>query len=169
MKDCLSPIISNWNSRGVLYGKPARECTPQQVAAEAWEQVKQAVNNTGDTVLTDDLIHSWNIDSGMTLNGGHLLSQDPLILPAVGERPYRPDVTTGILNLILAGDYLVGDWQVANMECASYNGRAPPTPSSPPADPTRHRRSPSGPTAPTACVLERRKGRLRLVMGARRR
>jgi uncharacterized protein with NAD-binding domain and iron-sulfur cluster len=41
-----------------------------------------------------------------------------LVLPSVGQRPDRPDVTSGIPNLMLAGDYLNGDWQVANMECA---------------------------------------------------
>ena len=33
-----------------------------------------------------------------------------------------PDVTTAS-NLILAGDYLKSDWEVANMETANHNGR----------------------------------------------
>ncbi len=54
---------------------------------------------------------------------GRLVSDDPLVLPAVDELQYRPDVVTAIPNLMLAGDYLRSSWQVANMEAASYNAR----------------------------------------------
>jgi hypothetical protein len=81
------------------------------------------VNNRGNTVLSDDMLHSWDIDEGMVRREGRLISEDPLVLPAVGERAHRPDVTTRIHNLLLCGDYLAGDWEVANMECASYNAR----------------------------------------------
>jgi uncharacterized protein with NAD-binding domain and iron-sulfur cluster len=59
----------------------------------------------------------------MRRTGGHLVSQDPLVLPSFGQRADRPDVTTAIPNLLLAGDYLASDWEVANMETASYNAR----------------------------------------------
>ena len=54
---------------------------------------------------------------------GRLISEDPLVLPTVAERKHRPDVTTAIPNLLLAGDYLKSEWDVANMETASYNAR----------------------------------------------
>jgi hypothetical protein len=54
---------------------------------------------------------------------GHLVSEDPLVLPTKGTQQYRPDVTSSIPNLILAGDYLNGTWEVGNMEAANYNGR----------------------------------------------
>jgi hypothetical protein len=66
---------------------------------------------------------SWDIDEGMIRRGNRLISDDPLILPSVGQRPDRPDVTTAIPNLFLAGDYLKSSWEVANMEAASYNAR----------------------------------------------
>ena len=122
--ESLSAIISDWTAPGVLYGKPANACTPEEVVSEVWEQMKRHLNERGRTpVLTDDLIVSWDIDPGMVRRGGRLVSDDPLVLPTVGQRPDRPDVTTGIRNLILTGDYLKSDWEVANMDAASFNGR----------------------------------------------
>jgi hypothetical protein len=46
-----------------------------------------------------------------------------MVLPSAGQLPDRPDVTTKIPNLLLAGDYLKSPWEVANMETASYNAR----------------------------------------------
>ena len=121
--DCISAIVSEWSRPGVLFGKPARDCTPREVAREVWEQMKRHVNDSGEAKLTDDLVHSWFLDPGLVWRNGCLHSEDPLVLPSVGNRPDRPDVATAIPNLFLAGDYLEGDWQVANMEAANFNAR----------------------------------------------
>jgi uncharacterized protein with NAD-binding domain and iron-sulfur cluster len=121
--DCLSVIISNWSAPGVLYGKPARECSPDEVAREAWEQLKRHLDDTGRAVLTDDLVLSWDIDPGMIRRAGRLVSDDPLAVPSAGQRADRPDVTTAIPNLFLAGDYLKSEWETGNMETASFNAR----------------------------------------------
>jgi uncharacterized protein with NAD-binding domain and iron-sulfur cluster len=121
--DCLSVDVANWHVPGVLYGKPATDCSPKQVAAEVWEQTKQHLNKPSSTVLTDDDLHSWDIDPGMLLRKRRLVSGDPLVLPGVGERAHRPDPETAIPNLMLAGDYLSTDWEVSSMEAASYTGR----------------------------------------------
>jgi hypothetical protein len=123
VRDCLSAIVSNWSAPGVLYGRPARECTPDEVIREVWEQFKRHVDDTGEAVLADDMVHSWNIDPGMVLRDGHLVSEDPLVLPSAGQLVDRPDVVTGVPNLILCGDYLRCPWEVANMEAASFNAR----------------------------------------------
>ena len=39
--DCLSVDVSDWDSPGILYGKPAKQCTRQEIAAEVWAQIKQ--------------------------------------------------------------------------------------------------------------------------------
>jgi uncharacterized protein with NAD-binding domain and iron-sulfur cluster len=121
--DCLSAIISNWSAPGVLYGRPARECSPDEVARETWEQLKRHLDDTGHAVLADDLLVSWDIDPGMIRRNGRLISDDPLALPSAGQLPDRPDVSTAIPNLLLAGDYLRSEWEVANMEAASFNAR----------------------------------------------
>jgi uncharacterized protein with NAD-binding domain and iron-sulfur cluster len=122
--DCISIDICRWTQPGILYGRPASECSADEIAAEVWEQIKRHVNKPNQRpVLTDDLIVTWDIDEGMLRQGGRLISDDPLILPSAGQRPDRPDVTTAIPNLFLAGDYLKSSWEVANMETASYNAR----------------------------------------------
>lgn len=124
-RDCLSAIIANWDNPGVIYGKPARECTPTEMADEVWEQLKQAVADTASTStnLIDDMRLAHYIDPGVIWSNGAWQNEDPLVLPACGQYVSRPDVTTAIPNLILAGDYLKSDWEVANMETANHNGR----------------------------------------------
>ena len=122
--DSLSVVIANWHAPGVIYGKPASECTPRQVVHEVWEQLKRSVNKPGKTpVLTDDLLISWDIDPGMIQRDGKLISDDPLVLPTVGTRPARPGAATAIPNLTLAGDYLSVDSLIATMEGANEAGR----------------------------------------------
>jgi uncharacterized protein with NAD-binding domain and iron-sulfur cluster len=122
-RDCLSAIVSDWDKPGILYGKPARDCTPEEVVREVWEQMKRHVNDTGQPKLTDDVLVSTAIDPGMEVRNGRLVSGDPLVLPEAGSRAHRPLPGTRIDNLILAGDYLESGWEVANMECANLNGR----------------------------------------------
>jgi uncharacterized protein with NAD-binding domain and iron-sulfur cluster len=121
--DCLSVVICNWTAPGILYGKSARDCTPDELVREVWEQCKRHVNDSGQAVLTDDLLISSDIDPGMLRRHGRLVSDDPLAMPSAGQGPDRPDVTTAIPNLLLAGDYLKSEREVANMDAASYNAR----------------------------------------------
>jgi uncharacterized protein with NAD-binding domain and iron-sulfur cluster len=122
--DKLSVALADWATPGVLYGKPASECTPDEVVQETWEQIKRHLNKSGKTPrLTDDMLLSHEIDPGMILHHGHLVSEDALVLPTLATEQYRPDTITGIPNLMLCGDYLNGRWEVANMEAACCNGR----------------------------------------------
>jgi uncharacterized protein with NAD-binding domain and iron-sulfur cluster len=124
VRDSLSAVIADWDTPGPVYGKAARDCTPDEVAHETWEQLKRHVNNNGQApMLTDDLLHSWDIDPGMKLRHGHLVSGDPLAIPTVGSRSNRPNTETAIANLILAGDYLQSDWWIGSMESACESGR----------------------------------------------
>jgi uncharacterized protein with NAD-binding domain and iron-sulfur cluster len=123
VQDCVSAIAADWGKPGVLFGKPARVCTPAQVAREIWEQMKRHFNDTGEVKLTDKNLHSWYLDPGLVWRGDRFHNEDPLVAPKVGSRPNRPDVVTALPNLLLVGDYLESDWQVANMETANYNAR----------------------------------------------
>jgi uncharacterized protein with NAD-binding domain and iron-sulfur cluster len=122
-RDCLSVDISDWVTPGVLYGRPARDLRPNEIAAEAWEQIKRHVNDSGETRLTDDLLLSWHLDPGIVERGGRLDSEDPLVLPSVGAWSHQPDSATTIPNLALAGDYVRGEFEMANMEAACESGR----------------------------------------------
>src|SRR5436309_13859968 len=59
----------------------------------------------------------------MLHRAGRLVSADPLVLPIAGSEHLRPGPATAIRNLALCGDYLDGEWEVANMEAACFNGR----------------------------------------------
>jgi hypothetical protein len=72
------------------------------------------------------MLKQWFIDPGLIRargRRGFTGSHDPLVEPRVDSYRHRPSPATKIPNLFLAGDYLDGDWEVANMECACYNGR----------------------------------------------
>jgi hypothetical protein len=124
VREKISVSIANFDAPGVLFGKSARKCTPAQLARDCWAQIKEHVNNVGAApTLTDEMLHSWNLDPGLKRRHGQFVSEDPLILPRAGTERYRPDVSTGLRNLTLCGDYLNGEWEVTNMEAASFNGR----------------------------------------------
>ena len=122
--DKLSVAIADWTQPGVVFGKAAQDCTPDEVVADLWEQLKRHINKPNQTPrLTDAMLHSSNIDPGMLLVNNRLISADPLVLPTAGTRRYRPDVTTAIPNLMLCGDYIKGNWIITTMEAANESGR----------------------------------------------
>jgi uncharacterized protein with NAD-binding domain and iron-sulfur cluster len=125
VRDKLSAVLSSWDSPGIVYGKPPRDCTVDELVRDFWEQIKRNVNNPGEAPrLTDQMLHSWQLDPGLVVRDDHVVAnEDPLVVPAVGTEQYRPAPTTGIPNLLLCGDYLDGLWEVANMETACCNGR----------------------------------------------
>jgi hypothetical protein len=121
-RESFSVIVSDWFSPG-LDGRAAADCSPEELVEQIWAQLASHLNNSGRTLLRRDLLHAFEVDPGMHQQGGSLVSGDPLVLPAAGELRHRPDVVTRIPNLFLAGDYLRSEWEVANMEAASFNAR----------------------------------------------
>jgi hypothetical protein len=121
--DILSAIVSEWFEPGVLFGKPAAECSEDEIRAEVWEQIKRHVNDVGAQPLWDDLVVGFHLDPGLVRRAGVLENEDPLVLPSVGAWQHRPEPGTAIENLVLAGDYPRGDALVANMEAANSGGR----------------------------------------------
>lgn len=124
VRQVIATVVSNWRTPGVLYRKPARDCTLDEIARETWEQLKSHVNKSWEhPKLTDDMLVSWSIDEGLTEREGRLDLEDTFVLPTAGTAQHRPGVTTTIPNLVLAGDYLDGEWEVGTMEAACFNGR----------------------------------------------
>ncbi|MGW0250891.1 hydroxysqualene dehydroxylase [Nocardia goodfellowii] len=120
VQDCLSVDISDWNTPGVLYGKPAKECTHQEIAREVWAQMRAHV---GDA-LRDDALHSWFLDPGISWQGGHNTNADPLLINTAGSWECRPEPHGALENLFLAGDYVRTNVDLATMEGASESARA---------------------------------------------
>jgi uncharacterized protein with NAD-binding domain and iron-sulfur cluster len=124
--DCLSVDISDWDSPGILYGKPAKRCTRPQIMREVWAQLKAHLEDTGESVLPDDVMHSWFLDPAIRWSPrrGRNRNAEPLLVNTVGSWERRPTARTAIPNLFLAGDYVQTDIDLATMEGANESGRA---------------------------------------------
>lgn len=123
VKDCLSPIISDWTTPGNFNGRSARDCTPAEIAKEAWAQIKAHLNDT-DTVVTDAMLHSWFLDPAIIDSGTpNVRNDEPLFIQDPGSWARRPDAVTAIDNLFLAGEWVRTDQNVTTMEGANEGGR----------------------------------------------
>ena len=121
--DSLSVDISNWDAPGILYGKPAKECSPQEVAREVLAQIRQ--HRTAGEHLKGDVVHSWFLDPGIKWNAarGRNSNATPLLVNTVGTWEKRPQAATAVPNLFLAGDYVQTDVDLATMEGANESAR----------------------------------------------
>jgi uncharacterized protein with NAD-binding domain and iron-sulfur cluster len=124
--DCLSVDVSDWDTRGIVYGKPAKRCSRQQVAREVLEQIKAHLNDNGGPVLTDEMIHSWHLDPAIAWHPARRRNSndEPLLVNTVDTWRKRPKARTRIRNLFLAGDYVQTNIDLATMEGANESGRA---------------------------------------------
>lgn len=126
VKDCLSLDVSDWDTPGILYGRPARNCRPEEVAKECWAQMKDHLEDTGRSVLPDDILHSWFLDPAIRWDPARLQNdnEEPLMVNTVGTWAKRPRTRSAIPNLFLAGDYVQTNMDLATMEGANESGRA---------------------------------------------
>jgi uncharacterized protein with NAD-binding domain and iron-sulfur cluster len=122
--DVLSVDISNWDAPGVVFGKPAKQCSPTEVAVEVWEQIRR--HETAGRKLDRGAIHSWMLDPGIVWNGrtGQNRNVTPLLVNTVGTWEKRPTARTRIPNLFLGGDHIQTNVDLATMEGANTSGRA---------------------------------------------
>jgi uncharacterized protein with NAD-binding domain and iron-sulfur cluster len=108
----------------MLFGKPAKKCTHDEIAREVWAQIK--THHTAGDKLPDDIVHSWFIDPGIAWvqKRGENRNDTPLLVNTVGTWVKRPQAHTKIPNLFLAGDYVQTDIDLATMEGGNESGRA---------------------------------------------
>ncbi len=96
VKDCLSAIISDWSTPGNFNGRSARDCTPDEIATEAWAQIKAHLNDT-DRVVDDAMLHSSFLDPSIIDPGTPTVRNDePLFIQDPGSWARRPEAVTGI-------------------------------------------------------------------------
>src|SRR5439155_25861527 len=121
----LSVDVSDWDAPG-LNGRCGEECSPEEVAAEVWEQLKRSMN-TGDVdVLSDGDLCGWFLDPDITLDpvhSGRLQNLEPLLVNYVDTWRLRPEAVTAIPNFFLAADYVRTHTDLATMEAANEAGR----------------------------------------------
>jgi 15-cis-phytoene desaturase len=120
----LSIDISDWNSPGILYGKPATQCSAEEIKNEVWAQVKEHLNVEGAQQLEDSNLLYWFLDPDIEFpNPTHVANLEPLLINTAGSLMYRPEAYTEIPNLFLASDYVRTYTDLASMEAANEAAR----------------------------------------------
>jgi uncharacterized protein with NAD-binding domain and iron-sulfur cluster len=119
----LSVIASDWDTPGILYGKPARECTREEIVEEIWAQLKAHLNRGGRERLRDDVLVDSFLDPAIVETGAGVENRSPLLINTVGSLKHRPEADTSIPNLVLAADYVRTDSDLACMESANEAAR----------------------------------------------
>ncbi|MFC9914619.1 FAD-dependent oxidoreductase [Streptomyces sp. NPDC127197] len=124
--ESLSVVISDWDTPGPLYGRPAKECTPKEISEEVWAQMKAGLEDNGDVILPDGIVHSWFLDPAVTQTAvGRLENDDTYFLNDVSSWHLRSEAVTAIPNLFLAGDHVRAhsNLDFTSMETANETGR----------------------------------------------
>ncbi len=120
----LSADISDWEVPGIVYGKPAMQCSASEIEKEVWEQIKVHVNVAGTEVLADQNLLQWFLDPDVQFpNPTAVTNLEPLMINTSGSLQYRPEASTEIPNLFLASDYVKTYTDVACMEAANEAAR----------------------------------------------
>jgi 15-cis-phytoene desaturase len=129
-KSVLSTDVSDWETPGILYGKPARACTAEEIRYEVWEQMKRSLMIDGKPLLRDDMIHTWFIDRDIVFDNPQLFKADllcrntePLLVNKVDTWRLRPESYCAIPNLFFAADYVRTHTDLATMEGANEAAR----------------------------------------------
>jgi geranylgeranyl pyrophosphate synthase/uncharacterized protein with NAD-binding domain and iron-sulfur cluster len=121
----VSVDVSDWNAPG-LGGRPAVECSPAEVAAEVWEQLKRSLAGTGVEGLEDANLAGWFLDPDIAPDAtaaGRLANLEPLLVNYVDTWRLRPEAVTAIPNFFLAADYVRTHTDLATMEAANEAAR----------------------------------------------
>lgn len=123
--ESLSVVISDWDTPGLLYGKPAHACTREEVAREVWAQMQAHLNKAGEVVLEESMLHSWYLDEAIIEAEDVLRNDEPFLMNSTGSWDLRPEASTALGNLFLAADYVrtYSNVDFATMETANEAGR----------------------------------------------
>ena len=126
VEDILSVDISDWDAKGIRFGKTAKECSRQEIAEEVWAQIKASVNDRRADTLRDEDLHSWFLDPAIQWNARQRsnTNDEPLLINTVGSWKDRPTAATDLRNLVLAADYVQTNIDLATIESANEAARA---------------------------------------------
>jgi uncharacterized protein with NAD-binding domain and iron-sulfur cluster len=120
----LSVDISDWQTPGVVYGKPAIACSSDEIMKEVWAQIKVHLNVSGADIVRDENLLGWFLDPDIQFpNPTAVTNLEPLMVNTSGSLQYRPEAFTEIQNLFLASDYVKTYTDVACMEAANEAAR----------------------------------------------
>ena len=126
VQESFSTILSDWETPGILYGKPAKDLEPHEIAREVFAQIQAHLNDNGRAVLRDDMLHSWFLDPAIHPHADAspgVTNDTPLFIQDPGEWSNRPESVTAIENFFLAGDWVRTHINVTTMDGANQGGR----------------------------------------------
>lgn len=128
VKDVLSIDISEWDRKGIIFKKTARECTKLEIFIESIAQMKSNLNDTEDEVLRNDMIIDWHLDPDIVSDEEspeiyRNKNSEPLLVNNVNTWHLRPTTYSKVKNLFLASDYVRNIIDLATMEGANEAAR----------------------------------------------
>jgi geranylgeranyl pyrophosphate synthase/uncharacterized protein with NAD-binding domain and iron-sulfur cluster len=124
VRGIISVDVSDWTAPGAD-GRPAVQCSREEVVHETWNQLKRSVN-VGEEVLRDEDLHSWFVDPDIRADStrpGLLRNVEPLLVNLTNTWALRPEACTAVPNLFLASDYVRTYTDLATMEGANEAAR----------------------------------------------
>ncbi|MGJ7506625.1 hydroxysqualene dehydroxylase [Variovorax sp. GT1P44] len=122
VKGIISVDISEWSEPG-LNGKAAKDCTPEEIKAEVWTQIKRSVNYGDVAQLRDEQLHSFSLDPSLSRHKDTTANEEPLLVNLIDTWKLRPEAASKIPNLFLASDYVRTYTDLATMEAANEAAR----------------------------------------------
>jgi len=122
VRGIISVDISEWGEPG-LNGKAAKDCTPEEVKTEVWEQLKRSLNYGDVAILKDEQLHSFSLDPSLSRLAGTTANEEPLLVNLIDTWKLRPEAVSKIPNLFLASDYVRTYTDLATMEAANEAAR----------------------------------------------
>jgi uncharacterized protein with NAD-binding domain and iron-sulfur cluster len=123
VRGILSVCISDWETPGILYGKPAVRCSAEEIKSEVWAQIKAPLDAAGSQELEDSNLLLWFLDPDIQFGPPQVTNLEPLLINMVGSLQYRPEAKTELANLFLASDYVRTYTDIATMEAANEAAR----------------------------------------------
>jgi uncharacterized protein with NAD-binding domain and iron-sulfur cluster len=114
----ISVDISEWHQPGRTTGKPAIQCTPDEIAHEIWEELKHSWK-----ALSNEHFQSWYLDSDISEKPMIDRDKEFLLVNEINTWGLRPNAFTRVPNLFLASDYVRTHTDLATMEAANEAAR----------------------------------------------
>jgi 15-cis-phytoene desaturase len=124
VRGILSVDISEWDAPGVVFGKPARECSAEQIKQEVWTQLKQHLNDGASAPIDDANLVAWFLDPDIEFpNPSAVTNAEPLLINTAGSLQHRPEAQVELENFFVASDYVRTYTDIACMEAANEAAR----------------------------------------------
>ncbi len=122
----LSVDISDWETAGRYVGKPARDCTPEEICKEVLGEIRDHSQGADwEPLLADLNIAGYFVDPDIYQPNprGANVNLEPLFINTASSWASRPQSQTEIDNLVLAADYVRTATDLATMEGANEAAR----------------------------------------------